>query len=102
MDNKIDLIKAARLLVLKDAYRRHYKKVQEIEQYAKNKIKGIEVIRVFVHDQDWGLYTKEAYQELRLGFSTGDLNSHRIWKECVEDFSEVTTLDDLNEEVSND
>jgi hypothetical protein len=91
----IDMIKAARLLILKDAYKKHYKKVDELEVHQARRDRGIRVVRVEVGSEDWGLFTEEAYKEFRLTLSTGDYHMHRTSYEWVEDYSNVQTLDEV-------
>jgi hypothetical protein len=98
-DNTIDLIKAARLLVLKDIHSKHRATLSRIENKSREKNEGIKVLRVLVSGDDWGLYTYEAYQELRLTMSSGDYGCHQARTEFVEDYSNVTTLDDMNNEA---
>lgn len=97
MSNTIDLIKAGRLLVLKGIYKRHHATLARIEANAKLKSDLIKVYRVTVNGDDWGLYTPEAYAELRLGFSSGDYAMHTRAVEYTDSFENVTTLDELND-----
>lgn len=41
------------------------------------------LIRVTIYQDDLGLYTPEAYEELRLQFSTGDFHVHKATVEVV-------------------
>jgi hypothetical protein len=99
MSNRIDLIKAGRLLVLKEIYAKHRATLARIEAKAQDVSQGIKVVRVHVNEENWGLYTVDAYQELRSRFSTGHFHTHTSAFEYVESFEGVITLDDLNEET---
>lgn len=59
--------------------------------------KKVKVFEVTINDDLLGLYSIEAYKELRLQMSTGDFHTHRALPVYVEDFSEVVTIDELME-----
>lgn len=103
MNKPIDLIKATRLLVLQDIYKKHKQKLEELSMHAElvggNMNTGIKVIRVHLDGTNMGLYTIEAYNEWTLGLSTGQYDSHTATPVYVEDFDGVTTLKDLNNEA---
>jgi len=43
----------------------------------------IEAVEVFIYNESYGIYTKEAYKELTLQMCTGDFHVHKAIKKIV-------------------
>ena len=68
---------------------RHLKIVpNEVPNEVPNKVQKlmsheIEAMEVFIYDESYGIYTKEAYNELILQMCTGDYHVHKAIKKIV-------------------
>ena len=61
------------------------------------------LVRVKVEHFDYGVYTNEAYKELRLQMSTGDFHSHKVesvYEDEIDSLDEVVTFSDMIEGAS--
>lgn len=102
MNNVINLAKAARLIVLKDIHRRHLAQAQRIDtNMNQNQNQKIKVYRAFLFNEDWGLYTVEAYKEWFTTLSIDEVKNLTREVEYVTSLEDVITIDDLNEEANN-
>lgn len=100
MSNVINLNKAARLLVLKDIHRRHLAQAQRIDTNM-NQHQKIKVYRAFLFNEDWGVYTVDAYKEWFTTLSMDETRNLVRETEYVDTLDEVITIEDLNEEANN-
>lgn len=98
MSNHTDLIIGAQNLILNDAYSYHKDHVRYLS--ANDNEANIKVYRVSLFNEDFGLYTPDAYTEWFKGLRSDEIQNLIRDTEYVHSLVGVTTIDTLNKEVN--